>query len=141
MNGIDTQSIAPPQTNPLVFIVEDEPDQGLLTAHLLKNAGFRVQHFVDLPSFLGNMLDQQAEQPSAILMDMVFPEGDLAGVESLEQLRNVYQEPLPPVIFTSARSDLNARLAAYRAGAVHYLVKPINPGQLISEYRKIPTAS
>lgn len=137
MNEIDTQSINLPQTRPLVFIVEDEPDQGLLTADLLEKSGYRVQHFGDLPSFFSAMLDQQAEQPSAILMDMVFPEGNLAGVESLEQLRGVYQEPLPPVIFTSVRSDLNARLVAYRAGAAHYLVKPINPSQLIERLDKL----
>ena len=64
--------------------------------------------------------------PDAMVIDIMLPEGPLAGPEfvTIQQAKAEYHIPL---IAISARWDWQARLAAARAGADTYLVKPIDP--------------
>ncbi|MDH3210775.1 MAG: response regulator, partial [Burkholderiaceae bacterium] len=69
------------------------------------------------------------EPPAAVIMDMVFPQGNIAGAEAVaEQLQSAHS--VVPVIFVSVRDDMAARLAAQRVGATAYLVKPFDPAVL-----------
>ena len=61
---------------------------------------------------------------------MSFPEGDNAGAGLLAELK-ASGAHCPPAVFVSVCDDLPARLAAFRAGACRYLVKPFEPRRLI----------
>jgi len=63
-------------------------------------------------------------------MDIVFPQGDLAGAEAVIKLA-MAERLMVPVVFTSVRGDLPARLAAVRAGAAAYITKPIDVRSLV----------
>ena len=115
---------------PLVYLVEDDLRQAEYMTQELRNDGYQVRVFNALDDFRSAY--SQAEQPDAIVLDIVFMEGDSAGVGLLMELKAEKQR-CPPVVFVSVRDDLDARLDAYRAGASRYLHKPVAPQVLIDQ--------
>jgi len=111
----------------VIHLVEDDEllAQDLITK--LEHASYFVQHFNNVNDFEAAIKD---EMPAAILMDVVFENGNMAGAEVILRLRENY-ERCPPVIFISVREDMEARLAAARAGARRYFSKPLNMDKLI----------
>lgn len=115
--------------SPLIFLVEDDSEQADYLANALVANNFRVRIFSSTEEFRSAYDANAADRPCAIVMDMVFPDGDTAGADVIAELGQV-QTTRVPVLFVSVRNDLTARLAAYRAGAVRYLVKPVDGAQL-----------
>ena len=112
----------------LIYLAEDDE---LLAADLileLKVAGFTVKHFTDLNTF------EQAcikKLPAAVIMDVVFKGGNLSGTNVILKLKD-QKIICPPVIFISVRDDMEARLAAARAGASRYFCKPLNMSKVVA---------
>jgi diguanylate cyclase (GGDEF)-like protein len=71
-----------------------------------------------------------SELPCAVVLDVVLPDGGLAGAETIERLHQWRREGVK-VICLSSRGDLEARLAAVRAGCEAYFVKPVDAAALI----------
>ena len=115
---------------PLIHLVEDDPDQAEYLSQTLRDDGYRVEVFTTLAGFRAVCAATDVERPAAVVMDMIFPEGDVAGADLLLELKT-RDAQCPPVIFVSVRDDMLARLAAFRAGATRYLVKPVDSGRLI----------
>ncbi|WP_236953994.1 PAS domain-containing protein [Marinobacter salinus] len=113
---------------PLVYLVEDDVEQAEHLSRTLSDQGYQVKLFNSLNGFRAACT--QKALPDAVILDMIFPEGDSAGVTLLEELKTEL-ECFPPVVFVSVRDDLDARLAAFRAGASRYLLKPIAAPALI----------
>jgi len=121
--------------SPLVFLVEDDPEQAGQLSQALQDNGYRARVFTTPSEFRAvctacAAAGADAERPAAVVMDMVFPEGPVAGAELLTEFKTTHIR-CPPVVFVSARDDMQARLAAFRAGASRYLLKPVTPGRLI----------
>ncbi len=109
-----------------VLIVEDDVVVGEHLALQLEHFGYRatvIQQLQELETAV------HTHHPAAIILDIVFPEGDLAGPQriatSLDPAMHV------PVIFVSQRSDFEARLWALRAGGRAYLTKPSDVDALV----------
>ena len=117
---------------PLIYLLEDDLAQAEQLSLSLLNNGFRVQVFTELSTFRTSCATMESERPAAVVMDMIFPEGDTAGADMLMELK-ADQSYCPPVIFVSIRDDLPARLAAFRAGACRYMVKPVDVSHLIDQ--------
>ncbi len=117
--------------SPLIYLVQDDPLQAAHLSQALKEDGYRVRIFLGLEQFRAACAATDAERPAAILMDMPFSEGSNAGATLLAELE-AKQAGCPPVIFVSDRDDLPGRLAALRAGACRYLVKPVAAAHLIN---------
>ncbi|WP_152547664.1 PAS domain S-box protein [Nitrincola lacisaponensis] len=115
--------------SPLLYVVEDDSQQGQKLIGVLEEAGYCPRLLDGLSAFSAAM--RADELPAAIIIDMVFPDGDLAGAEYIRQEREAYSGSFPPVVFLSVRQDLDARLAAYRSGAAHYLNKPVSSERLL----------
>lgn len=113
----------------LVCVVDDDTDQSAWLRLNLLRAGFSVLEFTDLDAFREQVESGQL-RPVAVIMDMMFPEGALAGAHLIQELQldDAFQVP---VIFISARNDMPARLAALRAGAYAYLPKPLDINHLV----------
>jgi len=62
----------------------------------------------------------------------MFPEGNLAGIEAVDDLRAAAGSRTP-VVFISNRVDVAARLRAVRAGGDAYFAKPVDIEQLIQQ--------
>lgn len=116
---------------PMVYLVEDDALQAEGLRQMLEEGGYRVRVFADLSVFRATAMDAGAECPSAIIMDMIFPEGESAGVDMIAELA---LSPFAhvPVVVASVRDDLPACLAALRAGARHYMAKPVETKRLIA---------
>ncbi len=97
--------------------------------------GYQVREFHDLKVLKAAI---QKDRPLAIVMDAVFPQGELAGIELLANLRSE-TDGLPPVIFVSQRGDLKARLASVRAGAAAYHTKPLDLASLTETLDRLTT--
>lgn len=112
----------PSQERRLVFVVDDDTELAREQRLQYELHGYQVREFND---FDGLVEAVRKDKPQAIIMDVVFPQGELAGIEKIAQLRRDVED-LPPVIFVSQREDLAARLASVRAGAAAYYTKPID---------------
>ena len=106
----------------IVFLCEDDPFQRQSFATQIGCFGFEVISFDKLESFRDAM---RHGTPSAIVMDMTFPDRPEGGSELVCELR-ASGVKLPPVVFISSQSDLSFRLAAVRAGSIAYFQKPLN---------------
>jgi PAS domain S-box-containing protein len=116
--------------SPLILLLEADPVQAGYLSQALRDDGYRVQVFAESAGFCAACMAADAERPAAVVMEVVFPDDDAAGAELLAKIK-ANQARRPPVILVSARDDLAARLAAFRAGACRYLVKPVDPGRLV----------
>ncbi|MBL1265328.1 response regulator [Methylomicrobium sp. RS1] len=120
----------------LIFLVDDDRDLATHLSYALQQFGYTVRLFPGLQG-LGEAVAQTA--PSALLMDMVFPQGDLAGAETIRAINAEREEPIP-VIFISVRDDLDARLHAVRTGNTHYLTKPLDIPALVRTLEEVVLA-
>ncbi|WP_075879027.1 response regulator [Vreelandella massiliensis] len=117
-----------PTTQPLLFILEDDSLQLAHLTQALEKRRYRVQGFTQIEAFQQALSDAKAELPAVVIIDMVLDNGTLQGAELIQRLRLGGQEGIPTVVI-SVRDDLEARLAALRAGACRYLTKPVEiPG-------------
>ena len=120
---------APLASTPRVFLVEDDGDQAEYLSGALQRAGYGVRAFTDLDAFLAAV---DADRPDAVIVDLMFPQGDDAGAAAIDRLRHSGAAGIPAVV-VSARDDLSARLTALRAGACRYLTKPVDIDHLVDQ--------
>jgi EAL domain-containing protein (putative c-di-GMP-specific phosphodiesterase class I)/PleD family two-component response regulator len=118
---------------PQVLVADDDPNVAIDLIASLIEEGFDV-HFIEHITQLENAID--VIQPVAVVCDLIFPEGDLAGVEYFEKINKKYTPPLP-VIFISSEEGFDARLACARAGGSHFFCKPIDKVALARSLRDI----
>ena len=117
-----------------VTIVDDNPMAVALMRKALERAGFS-----DIRSYTNprEALDAvRADLPSVLLLDYVMPEFD--GMDFLQAMQSEGLETRVPVALVSGSSDVDGvRLAAYRAGAVEVLRKPMNEQELGLKVRNL----
>lgn len=121
-------TVTPSVAKKLIYLVEDDTELATDLALQLGHFGYTVRSF-DAPEQLVDAV--AAPALAVILMDIIFPNGDLAGAEAIIEL-SAAKRLAAPVIFLSVRGDLSARLAAARAGATAYITKPVDVGALVS---------
>jgi signal transduction histidine kinase len=112
------------------LIVDDDPVGARLVRKYLQRAGHDVVIRSDGRSGLDWAL---SHPPDVVILDVMMPEMD--GLEVCRALRSVQATRDLPVIFLSARSDLGARVAGLDQGAIDYLVKPVEPDELMARVR------
>lgn len=115
----------------LIYLVEDDPAQAVQLRTLLEAEGYRLRHFGSGEAFRTALSEPDSERPAAVLMDMALADGEDEGVRLASELGLGGSRGLPVVMLT-ARDDLTARLAAFRAGVNRYLLKPVEIGRLVS---------
>lgn len=111
------------QFNNLIYLVDDDATLGLMLSDILKKNGYEPIYFSSATEFQERWTS--LESPGAIIMDMVFQEGAIAGAETIQALRGKWGFPAP-VIFVSVRNDFESRFAAIKAGANRYFSKPLD---------------
>lgn len=111
-----------------IYLVEDDAALAANLAAQLSHFGYQVRVFASPGDVIP---DTEHALPVAIIMDIGFPEGALAGPQAVKDaLREQFHGV--PVFFISARGDFTARLEAVRAGGVAYFTKPVDIGSLIT---------
>jgi DNA-binding NarL/FixJ family response regulator len=116
----------------LIFVVDDDESFRTYVGELLENAGYRTEQFASGSLALAAAM---AEQPAAVVLDVQLP--GLNGYEICRELRDRYGDSLPVIFLSGERTDAVDRTAGLLLGADDYLVKPVDPGELIARIRRL----
>ena len=116
-----------------ILIVDDSRDEQELLLTRLRTAGYGSLMVADSAEAAFGMLGldragERTEEVDLILMDIMLP-----GVDGLEACRRIKaSERLRdiPIIVITVKTDEQALLAAFAAGAMDYIRKPVNPAEL-----------
>jgi DNA-binding response OmpR family regulator/DNA-binding CsgD family transcriptional regulator len=108
-----------------VLIVDDLPANVDVVLGFLVEAGYRV-----LVSDGGHRaLEQLARTlPDIILLDLMMP--GLDGIQTCQRIKANQEWSHIPVIMMTAADELSKKLAAFQAGAVDFLTKPVQPEEV-----------
>ena len=110
-----------------VLIVDDDRESAEALAARIRLFGYQARTVCEL----GRLEAAVAEEtPAAVVMDLMFPEGGLAGAEAMRALQLGRAAPLP-VIFASARNDLAGRVESIRASGRAFFAKPVDATSLV----------
>jgi two-component system phosphate regulon response regulator PhoB len=116
----------------MVFVVEDDADIARLVRHHLEGAGFQVRSFAAATSVLA---EAEKHAPSLFLLDIMVPGGD-----GFDLCRRIRQRPLlamTPVMFLTAKTSEEDRVAGLELGADDYLTKPFSPRELVARVKAV----
>lgn len=114
----------------LVYIIDDDPYIHNELKHQLESfGGYRVESFLDTKSFESAV---KKELPKAVIMDVMFPEGDNEGISSIRRIEKDMGRKFV-LFFMSARDDFPTRAKAVRIGCEGFLKKPINIAYLVDK--------
>ncbi|HSI02847.1 MAG TPA: diguanylate cyclase, partial [Myxococcota bacterium] len=100
---------------------------GKLVLAVLGPRGIAARHITD-PTQLFPMLEEL--NPDLVLLDMLLP--GVTGLELCKQIRASAKWRHISVLFLTAQSAVEQRIAAFRAGADDYLVKPVVNEELLA---------
>lgn len=113
-----------------ILIVEDDNEINQMLRELLQGHGFET-----MSAFSGTeaLLHIEKEAPMAVILDLMLP--GMTGEELLEQIKK--SNPGIAVIVSSAKDDVNTRIALLRAGADDYMVKPFDTEELLARLEAV----
>ena len=111
----------------VVLIVDDVPENLSLLHDALDEAGYTV-----LVATHGEAALQRAAQvvPDIILLDAVMPGID--GFEVARRLKAMGETAHIPIVFMTGLSETEHVVAAFQAGGVDYVVKPLRPREVLA---------
>jgi len=113
--------------DPLVLVVEDEPQMRRFLRAALTSRPFRI---VEASTASEAVLAATSHNPELILLDLGLPDGD--GIELTRRLR---EWSAVPIIVVSARGRESDKVEALDAGADDYLTKPFGLDELLARMR------
>jgi len=112
-----------------VWVVDDDQSIRWVLERALTRAGMRVRSFAAADDTLAALA---RDEPDVLIADVRMP--GLSGLELLERVRAAHATL--PVIVTTAHSDLDSAVAAYRGGAFEYLPKPFDMDEAVALVRR-----
>ncbi len=120
----------PPTRKPAILIVDDAPDNLAVLRTMMLRQGYQT--------FLATSGERALEivqriQPDLILLDVVMP-----GIDGLETCRRLKMHPATariPVIFMSARGEVDDIVAGFDNGAADYIPKPLRMEEVCARVR------
>ncbi len=107
-----------------ILIVDPNPLEGAALRSALCESGFDA---VEASSAAGALALVPSFQPAAVLLDAALPDVDAAAM--VARLRDLRSDAV--VVVATALDRLEPALAALRAGADSYVVRPLDPGQVL----------
>lgn len=120
-----------------VLVVEDDERLRELLRTVLERAGFAVAEAASGEEALG-----LNATPDAVVLDVRLP--GVSGYEVCRELRDRHGEDLAIIFLSGERIEALDRVAGLLIGADDYLVKPVDPEELLARLRRLlrdPAAS
>jgi two-component system nitrogen regulation response regulator GlnG len=112
-----------------VWVVDDDESIRWVLDKALTRAGIAVRSFPGSAELLDAF---DADAPDVLISDIRMP-----GIDGLALLTRLRAErPQLPIIITTAHSDLDAAVMAYRGGAFEYLPKPFDVDAVVDLVRR-----
>ncbi|MAT96584.1 MAG: hypothetical protein CL608_05520 [Anaerolineaceae bacterium] len=118
------------ETNHTILVVDDEPNLRKTLRLILQRDGYTVTTAGDA--------DEAHEQLKASQFDLVFLDIKMpkkSGLVLLTEIKQMY--PDMPVLLLTAFASLDSAIEAVRRGAADYLLKPIDPPQILSRVKQV----
>ncbi|MEZ5779145.1 MAG: sigma-54 dependent transcriptional regulator [Paracoccaceae bacterium] len=108
-----------------LLLVEDTPSLQLVYESVLKSVGYTVVCADDAASGLSAF---RKVSPPIVILDLVLPDRD--GLDLMQDM--LKSRPDTPVIVITANGSINKAVAAMRAGAHEFLVKPFDEQRFLN---------
>ena len=108
----------------LVFVIDDDASVRSALRDLFESVGLKVVLFNSPGEFLGYKIPDTS---CCIVLDVRLPE--MSGLKLQEALAKAEVEV--PIVFLTAHGDIEMAVAAMKAGAVDFLVKPFRTQALL----------
>lgn len=115
------------QITPNVLIVDDIPQNVQVVASLLKDRNYRIAYAMDGKSAIENAQNNHFD---LILLDIMMPE--MNGFEVCEALKKDPRTAQIPIIFLTAKTDVDSIVKGFDTGGVDYVTKPFNAPELLA---------
>ncbi|PLS86597.1 MAG: two-component system response regulator [Actinobacteria bacterium] len=144
MPGAGSTGAARGKVSKIILLVEDNPDDELLTRRALKknNIGNEVVVARDGVEALDYLFGTGAYEgrdlsvmPQVILLDLKLPKLD--GLEVLRRLRGNERTSLLPVVILTSSKEQQDLVDGYGYGANSYIRKPVDFAQFIEAVRQL----
>jgi len=116
---------------PIVLVVDDEKQFRQMVGAAFERAGFAVTLAADANAALAAVAHQA---PHIAVVDVVMP--GASGFELYQELRDRLGEELPIIFVSGDRTEPHDRVAGLLLGADDYLVKPVDPDELVCRVRR-----
>lgn len=126
----------------IILLVEDDPDQFIITRRRLTSAGVknpvaRCESGDEVLEYLRRQgRHGQARRPGIILLDLNLP--GLDGTEVLKAIRGDNQLSGIPVVMLTGSSDGREVDLCRELGAVAFMEKPLDPGAFMQMVGALP---
>lgn len=110
-----------------VLVVDDNPKNLQVVAALLAENDYQVEVAISGEAALMWLTQTKFD---TILLDVMMP--DMDGFETCEKIRKDASNDNIPIIFLTARQDIESITEGFRVGGVDYLTKPFNHDELLA---------
>ena len=127
----------PSATQPLLLLIEDEPDTADLVTLIVKDVGYQVVHAADGSEALEKIA--LMPPPSLVLLDIQLPHVD--GVTILETIRNTPDWQGVPVVMLTAVADQHCISKVASLKVQEYVLKPFKRDTLVKYVERARTRS
>jgi DNA-binding response OmpR family regulator len=115
-----------------LLLVEDDPQLAALLLEGMTEDGFVVEHAANAREGLNLALVGSFD---ALILDVMLPEGNDAGFRLARHLREERQRV--PILFLTARADMDSKLEGLDTGGDDYLSKPFDFRELRARVRSL----
>lgn len=131
-------------TEKVILLVEDNPNDEMLTLRSLKKNGIAndvvvardgseaLEYLQGVGAYAGRNVD---ELPAVVLLDLKLPKID--GIEVLTRIRAEPRTRYLPVVILTSSDEEDDRLKGYKAGANSYVRKPVDFGEFAAAVRQL----
>ena len=119
-----------------ILIVDDEPDVTELLKYKLEQEGYNCEVINNPVKFVGRIREFQ---PDLVILDIMMPE--LNGMQLCNIAKADPAMRQVPIIFLTARNEVEDRVKGLEAGADDYVSKPFNTKELLLRVDKILSRS
>ena len=113
-----------PESDPTVFIIDDDPAVGDALGRLLRSVGLDVRLFASVPEFLKS---ERPNGPTCLVLDVRLP--GRSGLDFQGELAAANVQI--PIIFITAHGDIPMSVQAMKGGAIEFLTKPYHDQVMI----------
>ncbi|MBF0119384.1 MAG: response regulator [Desulfobacterales bacterium] len=113
-----------------VLAVDDEPVNLQVISNYLVITGVNIE-----VAYSGQEALEKIDKihPDLILLDIMMPK--MNGYETAKQIRSLYSKEELPIIFLTAKNQVNALLDGFSSGGNDYLTKPISKDELTARIK------
>ncbi|MFV1874797.1 MULTISPECIES: response regulator transcription factor [Nioella] len=114
-------------SEPLVTILDDEPQIRLMLSEALTEAGFRTAAYSRATEFEAAL---RKSTPDVCLVDLGLPDRD-----GLAVVHRLALESGASIIIISGRAQVQDRVTGLELGADDYIIKPFDPAEVVARVR------